>query len=443
MLTYTNKSLDALRDVAARVPARPHPRRDRQPVPQPPPLPRQDQRAGPGRRDGTPPGRDPPPAARELARITTENRAPALPPPRRFDPLMTRRLGLSLRQTRRIPDRAIRQFRGLSATRADRRLRQGLPSLRIFAQTRLKSVKKVRYYPLDDRCELLLESRRAHEKPRGCRRVVCGSRSDAGTSASLSRRTSGGLSGIMDAGSLIRGAWELVPILLLLLVGGAIAVRSGVHHLTSRQNLRQVMGNRVADPPARCWPTPRPCCCLTNGSGCGPSVGDEPSTRDRRRSSAAAPREEIAMAATASGPSVGPRRSNRSGTMLSASPGSCRAMSRMIRTRGSNRQGRLRCRALAGVTGARPAPSIHRDVDPSRHADVKNRLYDLHPTAPKFTLLQPQPRSYSLRQASCVQSVGSKRAKSHDYRGCGSLRPGSCAGFVGSKGGVKVRESLA
>lgn len=47
----------------------------------------------------------------------------------------------------------------------------------------------------------------------------------------------------MDAGSLIRKAWEIVPILLLLVVGGAIAIQSGVHHLTSRQDLRQVMRN--------------------------------------------------------------------------------------------------------------------------------------------------------------------------------------------------------
>jgi succinate dehydrogenase hydrophobic anchor subunit len=48
---------------------------------------------------------------------------------------------------------------------------------------------------------------------------------------------------MMDAGSWIRGAWELVPILLLVLVGGVIAMRSGVNHLTSRHDLRQVMGN--------------------------------------------------------------------------------------------------------------------------------------------------------------------------------------------------------
>ena len=47
----------------------------------------------------------------------------------------------------------------------------------------------------------------------------------------------------MYAVSLIREAWELVPILLLLLVGGAIAIRSGVNHLTSRREFRQVVGN--------------------------------------------------------------------------------------------------------------------------------------------------------------------------------------------------------
>jgi succinate dehydrogenase hydrophobic anchor subunit len=47
----------------------------------------------------------------------------------------------------------------------------------------------------------------------------------------------------MDAGSWIRGAWEVVPILLLLLIGGMIAIRSGLNHPTSRQQLRQVVGN--------------------------------------------------------------------------------------------------------------------------------------------------------------------------------------------------------
>jgi hypothetical protein len=47
----------------------------------------------------------------------------------------------------------------------------------------------------------------------------------------------------MGAGSLIRETWELVPITMLLLVGGAIAVRSGVQRLTSRRDLRQVVGN--------------------------------------------------------------------------------------------------------------------------------------------------------------------------------------------------------
>jgi hypothetical protein len=42
---------------------------------------------------------------------------------------------------------------------------------------------------------------------------------------------------------MVRGAWELVPILLLLLVGGVVAIRSGVRHLHSREDLRQVVGN--------------------------------------------------------------------------------------------------------------------------------------------------------------------------------------------------------
>jgi hypothetical protein len=47
----------------------------------------------------------------------------------------------------------------------------------------------------------------------------------------------------MEPKSLLRESWELVPILLLLLVGGAIAIRSGVRRLASRQDFRQVLGN--------------------------------------------------------------------------------------------------------------------------------------------------------------------------------------------------------
>lgn len=47
----------------------------------------------------------------------------------------------------------------------------------------------------------------------------------------------------MDAGSLILRAWEIVPILLLLVAGVVIAVQSGVQHWRSRQDLRQVVGN--------------------------------------------------------------------------------------------------------------------------------------------------------------------------------------------------------
>lgn len=47
----------------------------------------------------------------------------------------------------------------------------------------------------------------------------------------------------MGPTNLIRQAWELVPIVLLLLVGGVIAIRSGVRQLTSRQGFRQGLGN--------------------------------------------------------------------------------------------------------------------------------------------------------------------------------------------------------
>jgi hypothetical protein len=43
--------------------------------------------------------------------------------------------------------------------------------------------------------------------------------------------------------SRIKEAWEIVPILLLLLVGGALAVQSGVRRLSSRQDARQLAGN--------------------------------------------------------------------------------------------------------------------------------------------------------------------------------------------------------
>jgi hypothetical protein len=43
--------------------------------------------------------------------------------------------------------------------------------------------------------------------------------------------------------SLIVEAWEIVPVLLLLLVGIAIAIPSGVHRLTSGRGIRQLVGN--------------------------------------------------------------------------------------------------------------------------------------------------------------------------------------------------------
>jgi hypothetical protein len=48
---------------------------------------------------------------------------------------------------------------------------------------------------------------------------------------------------MLGPGSLLREAWEIVPILLLLLVGGLIAVQSGVRHSGSGQGFRQVVGN--------------------------------------------------------------------------------------------------------------------------------------------------------------------------------------------------------
>ena len=47
----------------------------------------------------------------------------------------------------------------------------------------------------------------------------------------------------MGLASLIKQAWEIVPILLLLMVGGLIAIPSGVRHLASRRDVRQLAGN--------------------------------------------------------------------------------------------------------------------------------------------------------------------------------------------------------
>jgi hypothetical protein len=48
---------------------------------------------------------------------------------------------------------------------------------------------------------------------------------------------------IMGLVKLIRESWEIVPILSLLLVGGLIALPSGVRRLTSRRDIRQFAGN--------------------------------------------------------------------------------------------------------------------------------------------------------------------------------------------------------
>jgi hypothetical protein len=47
----------------------------------------------------------------------------------------------------------------------------------------------------------------------------------------------------MGTRNLIRESWELVPISLLFVVGAAIAIRSGVRRIATRQDFRQVMGN--------------------------------------------------------------------------------------------------------------------------------------------------------------------------------------------------------
>ena len=47
----------------------------------------------------------------------------------------------------------------------------------------------------------------------------------------------------MGPRSLVREAWEMIPILLLLMVGGMIALKSGVRRSGESQNLRQVVGN--------------------------------------------------------------------------------------------------------------------------------------------------------------------------------------------------------
>ncbi len=47
----------------------------------------------------------------------------------------------------------------------------------------------------------------------------------------------------MGPGSLLRQTWELIPVLFLLLIGGLIALRSGVEKPASERNFRQFFGN--------------------------------------------------------------------------------------------------------------------------------------------------------------------------------------------------------
>jgi len=46
----------------------------------------------------------------------------------------------------------------------------------------------------------------------------------------------------MGPGSLLKESWEIVPILVLLLVGGLIVLQSGVHRPASGHALRQLVG---------------------------------------------------------------------------------------------------------------------------------------------------------------------------------------------------------
>ncbi len=47
----------------------------------------------------------------------------------------------------------------------------------------------------------------------------------------------------MGPGSILREAWEVIPILFLLLIGSLIALRSGVEKPASNRTWRQVFGN--------------------------------------------------------------------------------------------------------------------------------------------------------------------------------------------------------
>jgi hypothetical protein len=48
---------------------------------------------------------------------------------------------------------------------------------------------------------------------------------------------------IMGPGSLLREAWEVIPVLVLLFVGSLIALRSGEEQPTSGPKIRQFFGN--------------------------------------------------------------------------------------------------------------------------------------------------------------------------------------------------------
>jgi hypothetical protein len=48
---------------------------------------------------------------------------------------------------------------------------------------------------------------------------------------------------IMGPGNLLKESWEIVPILVLLLVGGLIVLQSGVRRAASDHGFRQVAAN--------------------------------------------------------------------------------------------------------------------------------------------------------------------------------------------------------
>jgi hypothetical protein len=106
-------------------------------------------------------------------------------------------------------------------------------------------LKKIHLPHLDVSRELFLYSRKRYEMPVG-ETGASFAHSQAGIPLPIGfaiSSTDPGGRHVMHSGSLIVEAWEVVPILLLLLVGGLIAIGSGVHRLASPQDARQLAGN--------------------------------------------------------------------------------------------------------------------------------------------------------------------------------------------------------